>query len=249
MTDKNPYLANSTSPKIVAYLRTSTDDKSQDVERQLDLIKEWVAREGLNLVGYRHDEGKSGWKSQPFDRPAFNDVLEVAMATKAKALVIESADRLTRNGAEEYAWVSVELKRKYGLDLWMSDMPMEVQQSLGGAAVVALKAELGKQWVIRHSQAVRSGMARAKKAGKPMGRPAKPFSPKEHQIILNARMAGKGWGTIAAEINETRGVHKLADGRAKKKRSTSGGSVAREYSKITAEDREAQIESADTATD
>jgi DNA invertase Pin-like site-specific DNA recombinase len=47
------------------YLRVSTDDRGQDAERQLEVIRPWAAREGVTLLDAVPDEGTSASKTDP----------------------------------------------------------------------------------------------------------------------------------------------------------------------------------------
>ena len=201
----------------------------------MDLIREWAAREDVDLVAYRTDEGTSGSKTNPFERPVFREVIDVAEATKAKALVVECVDRFTRQGHKRYGWACTELEDRHGLLLLLADAPLDMQRRMGGSVVAALQAEMGKAWVERHRRAVQSGMARAKANGHRMGRPPKAFSEAEQRYILDAKAGGLGWGRIAARINEIREVHKLADLKARRRRATSATAVAREHRRLLAD--------------
>jgi DNA invertase Pin-like site-specific DNA recombinase len=220
--------------KAVAYARVSTADKGQNPERQMDLIRAWAVKEGVELVATVVDEGTSG-STGPLDREAFSKAVMAAKAHGAEAIVVETVDRFSRQGVKLYGWACVEIERRHGLDLWMADAPLKHQEEMGGAVVASLKAELGRYWLERHRSAVRSGMARARAQGKRVGRPPKGFTPQEQERILQMRDEGLGWNRIAARLNEERGVHKLADLKARKRRATSKSAVAREFERIQAE--------------
>jgi DNA invertase Pin-like site-specific DNA recombinase len=218
--------------RVVAYLRTSTEDKGQDPLRQLDLIREWAARNDVDLVAHRTDEGTSAAKTNPFERPIFTETIQVAKETRAEGIVVETVDRFTRQGHKRFGWACVELEDQHNLSLLLADAPLDVQQRMGGSIVAALQAEMGKAWIERHTRAVKSGMKRAAEAGVQMGRPKKGFSPEEQEFIVKERAAKRSWGAIATAINEQRGVFRLVDGRQRRKRGTSGGSVQREWERL-----------------
>lgn len=101
--------------KALPYLRVSTDDKGQEPLRQLDVIRPWAAREGVELLDPEIDEGTSASKTNSFDRARFIAACERAKAEGADAIVVEVGDRFGRRGSMESAWAEYEMGLRYGL--------------------------------------------------------------------------------------------------------------------------------------
>jgi DNA invertase Pin-like site-specific DNA recombinase len=195
----------------VPYLRVSTDDKGQRPERQLQVIEPWAARESVNLLPPVIDEGTSATSTNPFERPRFISACELAAAAGAAGIVVETADRFTRQGSKEDGWAEVELQRRYGLRLLRADKPLEQHGTLVGDTVDALKAEVAREWAREHGKKVRSGMARAKQDGQHVGRPRKELTTTELNLVQTMRASGSGWRAIALAVSRARGAFEVAD--------------------------------------
>lgn len=195
----------------VPYLRTSTDDRGQKPTRQLEVIEPWAQREGVQLALPVIDEGSSASKLDPFSRPKFIEACERAVAEGAVAIVVECTDRFSRQGSKIDGWAEVELERRYNLQLYRADKPVQEHGSLSGDMTDNIKALLGRQWIKEHSSKVRSGMAKARKDHKPIGRPAKPLSSAEVELVESMRAEGEGWRSIAHAVSTARGAFKVTD--------------------------------------
>jgi len=219
----------------VPYLRVSTDDKGQNPERQHDVIRPWAEREGVFLLKPVVDEGTSATKTNPFERPKFLEACEVAAKAGADAIVIETVDRLTRQGTAIFGWVQVELRARYGLGLYLADVPLVIQEQLGGEILAAAKAALGREAMRQHSARVRSGMATAAKAGKKFGRPPKELTDVELDMALRMRAEGKGAPSIALAVSRSRGALDVADVGARRRLSISANTVRKALKKYDAQ--------------
>jgi DNA invertase Pin-like site-specific DNA recombinase len=80
----------------VAYLRTSTAEQRNGLEAQEHAIREWAAREGVEVVLWCRDVGVSG--GAPLDRrPGLAEAL--AALPELDLLVVHKRDRLCRDVA------------------------------------------------------------------------------------------------------------------------------------------------------
>ena len=192
----------------IPYLRVSTDDRGQDPERQLEVIRPlWAAREEVTLLDAEIDEGASATKTNPFERPRFIAACERAKAGGATAIVVEVADRFCRQGAKEDGWAEIELRRRYGLRLLRADKPLDQHGTLVGDVGDALKAEVAREWVREHSKKVRSGMAKAKMDGGHVGRPARSSRPTSWHWSRRFALRARG-GRSAGRIQGPGGVRR-----------------------------------------
>lgn len=218
----------------VPYLRVSTEDKGQNPQRQLDVIRPWAEREGLVLLPAVVDEGTSASKTNPFERPKFLEACDLAQRTNAEAIVVELGDRFSRQGTKLSDWAEVELGIRYGLKLYRADSRVEDLGTLQGDLVQSIKAELAREFIRQHSARVRSGMARAKADGKRVGgAPPKPLTEDEMTMAITLRLSkGRGrnpvgWPTIAKEISRTRGALELTNISARRRLSVTANHVQR----------------------
>lgn len=92
-------MAQAGRPKVVAYLRVSTDrqaDEGQGLDVQRRAIEVWAKATGCRVVAIFADEGVSG--SNGLDtRVALADALELLRDQAAQGLVVHRLDRLARD--------------------------------------------------------------------------------------------------------------------------------------------------------
>ena len=84
--------------KAVGYVRVSTDKQAKEgvsIENQEGAIKEFCAREGLELLEVIKDEGISGGKNR--SRPGFVKLLDMIETQRIDAVVLYSLERLSRD--------------------------------------------------------------------------------------------------------------------------------------------------------
>jgi DNA invertase Pin-like site-specific DNA recombinase len=211
----------------IPYLRVSTDDKGQNPRRQLEVIEPWAEREGVELLEPVIDEGSSASKLSPFERPRFVKACELARNHRAMAIIVECADRFSRQGQKKDGWAEEELGRRFGLRLLRADKPLEQHGTLAGDLGDAFKAEFAREWVREHARKVKSGIARAKREGRHVGRPRKQLELEEIVLIRKMHAAGVGLRRIALKVSELRGAFGLADPSHRRRRSISHQHVKR----------------------
>jgi DNA invertase Pin-like site-specific DNA recombinase len=209
--------------RAVPYLRTSTDDKQQDPLRQLHRIRPWAKREGIHLTDAIVDEGTSAYKVSPFKRPEFRRAVELAKLLKAKYIVVEDIDRITREGIKEWWRASLRLEDEYGIKIAWASMPLEHQQGMAGHMILAVYADQAHKFSELLSERVKSGMARAKKTrGRVYGRPPKHLTQEQLDIALDGRrkVPPERWAAITAKINALRpDRNQVSDGFVRKRHS------------------------------
>lgn len=79
--------------KIAIYARVSTLDKGQDVNLQLDELRQYAIKEGHQIYREYVDDGISGAKE---DRPAFTSMMEDAYHGRFKAVIVWKMSRFSR---------------------------------------------------------------------------------------------------------------------------------------------------------
>lgn len=211
---------------LVSYARTSTDDKGQNPDRQHDEARAWADRHGYMIVGYVTDEGASAGKTVPFDRPGFQDAIQKAHRLGADALILEQPDRLTRLDSDAFGWTRHELKTRHKLGVLFSCFDPDMQDTMLGRLMAALKVEQGHEWHKAHGPRVKSGMMVAKLAGKHIGRPPK-LSDEERRKALKLHEQGVSLSGIAHRISRDRGAFELRDPQAQRRRMVSRRTITR----------------------
>ena len=187
--------------RCIIYSRVSTD--KQEVENQIEQLKEYANRQGWDLVEIITDVC-SGSKSAD-ERTGLSKVFQMARQKKFDVLLFWSLDRFSREGSRktlEYLTKLDESKTK-----WHS-YTEEYISSLGifADAIISIMAALAKQERIRISERTKAGLARVKRSGKRLGRPMTADTAK----VLELRTQGWSLAQIAKEcgISRTR-VHQI----------------------------------------
>lgn len=167
--------------KIALYARVSTEDKGQDVENQLVVLRDWAKRQGYDDVLEYKDEGISGANS---NRPAFIKMRSDARQNLFKGILIWSIDRFSREGISQTLAYIQELDR-YGVFL------RSYQESWVDTADSMIKPLLLSMWAWmasferqRISQRIKAGIQRRKNLGNYRGGRPRKYPPKVTDIKL-----------------------------------------------------------------
>jgi DNA invertase Pin-like site-specific DNA recombinase len=214
--------------KAIPYLRVSTDNKGQDPTRQMEVIGPWAMREAVEVTQAIVDDGTSASKTNPFERPVFLKACKAAKDSGAEGIVVETADRFTRQGSKEDGWAEIELWRRYGLKLFRADKALKEHGTFTGDLMDAMKAEVARTWVQEHAKKVKSGMAKKMREGLHVGRPRKELTAAE--LVQARAWQSEGWGSrrIAHELSRARGAFLASlEASERRKRSISDTTVVR----------------------
>lgn len=178
--------------RVAFYTRVSTD--GQTVENQLLDLHAAAKRHGWHVVSVFNDEGVSGSKGL-YQRPE-GKKLQRAIARKEIDLVAAwSVDRLGRSVQDLIATLS-ELEAK-GIDLYLHQQGIDTTTP-GGKAMFQMLGVFAEFERAMIRERVNSGLARARAAGKRLGRPQ--VSEEKKALILALKAQGKGIRKIAAEL-------------------------------------------------
>lgn len=150
------------------YLRVSTD--GQTVENQRLVLQQVAERRGWGVVRSYEDSGISGAKGRD-KRPGLDGALKDAVRRRFDVLMVWSIDRLGRSTAM-VATALGELEAA-GVAFYADREAVDATTPHGRAMLqmAAVFAEL-ERGMIR--ERVKAGIARARKAGKRLGRPRVP---------------------------------------------------------------------------
>ncbi len=192
--------------KLVGYLRVSTDDKGQDPDRQKAVILAAAAKENHEVVAWAVDEGISG-TVPPLQRQGVLEALDLAERHEADGLIVESVDRWTRGGWQDFGVSLFLLDTDYdGMELIVADLPTQdkfLWELLGG-----IMASVAKMHNVRLRAQIKSGLANAKAKGWPNGQPGRLRKPdlaqEEYLQVVEWKKEGKGMRTCADLISKAR---------------------------------------------
>ena len=195
--------------RAALYLRVSTDD--QTVDNQIQPLRDEAERRGwiLSATIYK-DEGISGAKGRD-KRPGLDTLLRDAARGRFDVAMCWSLDRLGRSLSDLIA-VSMDLEKSHcALFLLKDNIDTTTAAGRFYFHVMGAMAEFERG---RLTERVKAGMARAKKAGKHIGRPGIDEDTKNRIVQLLKEGVGQlriakrlktGTGTvqrIAAELKQ-----------------------------------------------
>ncbi|MEM0373177.1 MAG: IS607 family transposase [Sulfolobaceae archaeon] len=111
--------------QIAIYARVSSNTQKDDLERQINALREWVKKNYGNVSVIEIKDVGSGLKE---DRRGLKKLIELARRKQIDAVVIAYKDRLTRFGFEYL----VELFKAYGVNVVVAfqEEPKDYMQEL-----------------------------------------------------------------------------------------------------------------------
>jgi DNA invertase Pin-like site-specific DNA recombinase len=179
-------------PKNVAlYLRVSTDQ--QTIENQRRELRAAAQRHGWNVVAEFSDNGVSGSKGRD-KRPGFDQLLQGIGRKEFDLVAAWSVDRLSRSLSHLVTFLG-EIHGK-GVDLYLHTQGLDTSTPAGKALfqMMGVFAELERSIIMER---IHAGIARARAAGKHLGRPR--VSNDIEKRIQTRLKAGKGVLRVAKE--------------------------------------------------
>ena len=177
--------------RVAFYLRVSTDDQSlENQRRELHAV---AARNGWEVVAEYADNGVSGAKGRDA-RPGFDGLCKAVARKEMDVVACWSVCRLGRSLQHLVTFLG-ELQAK-GVDLYLHIQGLDTGTPSGRAmfAMLGVFSEFERAMV---SERTTAGMARARAAGKHIGRPRK-VSPTKACLIVADRRAGGSYRRVAA---------------------------------------------------
>src|SRR5215510_6589247 len=167
--------------RAAVYLRVSTlDQTTANQERELRQI---ASRSGLEIVWVYREHGVFGAKGRD-KSPQFDALLNDATKRQFDVVMAWSVDRLGRSLQDLCAFLS-EI-HSLGIDLFLHQQGIDTRTPAGKAlfGMMGVFSEFERAMI---QERVRAGLARAKDAGKRLGRPP---IPDEVQERIRAALAG-----------------------------------------------------------
>ena len=152
--------------RVAAYIRVSTDKQSTD--SQLEAIKDAIQRSGDVLVQVYEDHAISGGKCRQ-DRPALDSMLKDAGAGKFDKVGAFDITRLGRSLPDLIATLNELQKCNVDLQFLQNDLDTS---TAGGRMLFSIFGAIGEFERSLIRERVKSGLEKAKKQGKKLGRPS-----------------------------------------------------------------------------
>ena len=148
----------------VIYARVSTRDK-QDINTQLDFLREYANRNNLTISKEYKDIGESGSKDS---RPAFDSMLYEIRAGKVDSVLVYKLDRIGRS-LQHLINLFEEFNKK-NIDFVSATQNINTTSPEGKMflRMLMVLAEYERELIIDR---INAGLKRAKNQGKKLGRP------------------------------------------------------------------------------
>ena len=194
--------------KIFAYMRISTNHKTQKVDRQQQTIIEYSIANGFKIDEFVSDVITGGTKAD--NRPNYHNMKK--QFRNGDTLIISDVDRLGRNADD----VIVEIKdlqskgiRVVALDVpFLNDWEKMNDDSLSKMIIdifVTLKAHIAQQEKEKIHDRVMQGLDVAKAKGKRLGRPPVGV-PKEFTKEYNKLQSGEYGNISVVQFAKLQGI-------------------------------------------
>jgi DNA invertase Pin-like site-specific DNA recombinase len=200
----------SPAPRIIGYLRVSTEEQAESglgLEAQERKIRAAAELHGWELVDVIADEGVTG---TTLKRPGLRRAMRAIAKRQADGLVAAKLDRVSRSSVDMA--LVFEWFRDADAQLVLLDVPgLDTSTPIGKAmsTLMAMFAELERDLI---AQRTREALASLRKRGKPTGRPAVADNAHLQRRIQRMRAKGLTLQAIADELN-AEGVPTLRGGR------------------------------------
>ena len=179
--------------KAAIYVRVSTPD--QHVESQLYDLRELAAQRGFEVAHEYEDRGVCGKKAR---RPGLDALMADARRKKFSVVLVAAFDRIARS-TRNFLQVVDELD-SLGIEFISRREGVATGDAMGRlfVTIISAIAELERSLVIER---VKSGMAMARRLGKPIGRARLDVDRK--QVVLDRR-SGLSLTEVAKRHNISR---------------------------------------------
>ena len=171
--------------RVAIYARVSTD--AQTTDNQIRELRAAAERHDWQVVAEFVDRGISGAKGRR-DRPALDKLLRGAVRREFDLVAAWSVDRLGRSLQDLLSFL-VELHAKH-IDLYLHQQGVDTTTPAGRAlfSMCGVFAEFERSMI---QERVKAGLARAKAAGKVLGRPRVSAEVEAQVRALHANGVGK----------------------------------------------------------
>jgi DNA invertase Pin-like site-specific DNA recombinase len=177
---------------VALYLRVSTDE--QTIENQRRELTAAAERHDWHVVAEFTDQGISGAKGRN-GRPGFDKLMTGIGRKDFDMVAAWSVDRISRSLSDLVAFLG-EIKAK-DVDLYLHTQGVDTSTPAGRAlfSMLGVFAELERGII---TERINAGIARARAAGKHLGRPR--ISEKLEKRIQDRLRAGMGIIKVAREV-------------------------------------------------
>jgi len=153
--------------RAALYARVSTDDKDQNPETQLRILRRIAETRGMTIFREYVDEG---WSGADKGRPGMIALRRDARAHRFDVLLSQSDDRLWRDTVPSIEFVNELLGLKPPIGIVFANQSFDLEDPTG-MTQYELSAVFSSWFRRQNSKKVKQGLERARSEGKVLGRP------------------------------------------------------------------------------
>src|SRR5215470_16181930 len=188
--------SNMRAKRIATYLRVSTKHHGQNLDTQRLALQDYARNRGFETVAEYADHGVSGSKDR---RPELDRLMKDARARKFDAVLVARFDRFARS--TKHLVTALEEFGALGVDFVSLSESVDTSTPMGKMifTVLSAVAELERNLI---RERVHMGISRARKQGKPLGRPKRVFDREKAQKMLQSMSVRE----VARQLGVSRGV-------------------------------------------
>jgi len=179
--------------RVAIYARVSTDDRGQDPETQLRLLREYADRRGFEVMGefVDHASGRSE------ERPNYRRMLGAVRKRELDVVLVWRYDRFARSTQALINALKEFQARGVDFISYQENVDTTTPQ---GEMVFSMMASLAQFESSLIGERTRAGMARARAQGKHVGRPPIPAATVDRIRELAARLPRPSIYRIGKEV-------------------------------------------------
>lgn len=182
--------------KAAIYVRVSTAD--QDLEQQIEVLREEVKRRGWELVGI-YAEKVSGASRR---RPELQRLRTDAAMRRFRAVLVWSISRLGRDLVETLT-VARELFQERGVAVVSYTQAAIDMSTPNGQLVFSIFAAVAEAQLLELRQSTKRGLARAVARGVKLGRPRKGAGAHQVRHLVEINANERRYGAVARAVKQT----------------------------------------------
>jgi len=193
------------SQKAFAYVRVSREDENP--ENQIQAIRDWAARNGVEVLGFYIDVDVSG-AVPPRERPNYRAMIDAAKKLGVKLILFYDLSRLARNMVEGLLELKKLTEEGFRYKFVAQEFIDYIEDPLLRLKVISdflWFAQLYREDIRKRTK---DGLKRAKAQGKKLGRPPYPF-PTDYikQLLSTGLPVIKVWRILVSEGRICRNVN------------------------------------------
>lgn len=180
--------------KVAIYARVSTKD--QNVQAQLDLCRKHCEVQGHQIFGEYVDIGESGKKE---NRPAFDEMLKWMRRYRFQAICVYKIDRIGRSLTHLVNLFEEFKKKKVHFISVTQNIDSTTPEGRMFMNIMMVLAQYEREMTVDR---VKSGLERARREGKVIGRPKSKINSYQ---VMRMKNEGMSLRQIATELNSSLG--------------------------------------------